>query len=88
MSMDNSLFQALFGCQHRKTTFPLTPIRLARKGSPVSESKAQTYIACLECGKELTYDWDKMQRVRTNRLPSSILAFRRLASQLRLTSAS
>jgi hypothetical protein len=89
MDMDNSLLQALFGCLHRNTTFPLTPIRRGRHASsPAKESQAQTYIACLDCGKELAYDWDKMQRVKTDRLGRSVLAFRRLATHLRLHSAS
>lgn len=25
-----------------------------------------TYVACLECGTELAYDWNKMQLVRTS----------------------
>ena len=89
MGMDNPLLEALFGCLHRKTTFPLTPVRRIRNGSlQVTEPKAETYVACLDCGKELPYDWTKMQRVRTTWLTGSVLAFRRLASQLRLTSAS
>jgi hypothetical protein len=89
MDMHNPLLPALFGCLHRKTTFPQTPIRRIRNASSsVTEAKAQTYIACLDCGKELPYDWDKMQRIRVTYLTSSILAFRRLATQLRLTSAS
>jgi hypothetical protein len=59
MYMDNSLLQAVFGCAHRKTTFPLTPIRrggIAARSN--TEPKAQTYIACLDCGKELPYDWE------------------------------
>ena len=88
MGMHNPLLQALFGCLHSKTTFPLTPIRRGRNASlPVTESTAQTYIACLECGKELPYDWEKMQRIKTAPLTRSILVFRRLATQLRLRSA-
>jgi hypothetical protein len=84
MYMTNSLLQALFGCLHSNTTFPLTPIR---RGRNASSPVAQTYIACLECGKELPYDWEKMQRVKTVRVARPILAFRRLATQLRLRSA-
>jgi hypothetical protein len=87
MDMHNSLLQALFGCLHRKTTFPLTPIRRSKNAS-LPESRSQTYIACLECGKELPYDWENMQRVKTARLARPIVVFRRLATQLRLRSAS
>jgi hypothetical protein len=89
MSMHYSLLQALFGCLHSKTTFPLTPIRRGRNASSLAlESPVQTYIACLECGKELPYDWEKMQRVKTAHFSRSIIVFRRLATQLRLRSVS
>lgn len=89
MGMHNSLLQALFGCQHGNTTFPLTPIRRSRNTSALTlESPAQTYIACLDCGQELPYDWEKMQRVKTARLSRSISTFRRLATQRRLRSVS
>lgn len=40
----------LFGCSHRRTTFPLT--------------KKRTYVVCLECGREFQYDWQKMRIMR------------------------
>src|SRR6266536_1895301 len=65
--MNNSLFQALFGCTHRKTTFPLTPVRRgATTALPVGEPRGQTYIACLECGKELLYNWESMRRIKSS----------------------
>jgi hypothetical protein len=87
--MDNSLFQALFGCAHRKTTFPQTPIRRGRIATKSNmESKAQTYISCLDYGKELPYDWDKMRKIKNSRLANPIQALRRAASGFRLRSAS
>ena len=41
---------ALFGCSHQRTTFPLT---LARE--------SRTYVTCLDCGKEFDYDWKQMR---------------------------
>lgn len=49
------LIDALFGCSHRRTTFPITPIR--RFGS----RKKATYIVCLDCGKEFGYNWQQMK---------------------------
>jgi hypothetical protein len=49
--MIQSILNAVFGCSHRRTTFPLTP---GRSGS-------RTYVACLECGKEFAYDWAAMR---------------------------
>ena len=54
--MTDSLFNILFGCSHRRTTFPLTPARTSGSGP------AQTYVVCLDCGKQFTYDWKSMQR--------------------------
>jgi hypothetical protein len=54
--MLNSLFGSLFGCSHKRTTFPLTPGRLA-----AGHARNETYVACLDCGKEFSYDWKNMQ---------------------------
>jgi hypothetical protein len=43
----------LRGCAHRRTTFPIT-------------LQSETYIACLECGRHLPYDWTAM-RVTSHR---------------------
>jgi hypothetical protein len=51
-----SLFNTvLFRCGHRRTTFPLTPARKTGAGP------AQTYVVCLDCGKQFTYDWKSMR---------------------------
>ena len=52
----DTLFNIFFHCSHRRTTFPLTP---ARK---VGAGPSQTYVVCLDCGKQFTYDWKTMQR--------------------------
>jgi len=87
MGMNDSPLQHLFGCRHHKTTFPLTPAR--RKATlSTAESIPQTYVACLDCGKELAYDWDKMRRIKSSALSRSRLALRRFASPFRLPFAS
>jgi hypothetical protein len=48
--MLNSILEVLFGCGHQTTTFPLTPRR-----------KRDTYVVCLDCGKEFSYDWKAMR---------------------------
>ena len=53
----------LFGCSHRNTSFPITRRSGSRPGAP-----AQTYVVCLECGKELPYSWDEMRIVKRPRL--------------------
>ena len=47
----------LFGCSHRRTTFPLTP---SRKVGFVN-SHHGTYVACLDCGQEFAYEWQAMK---------------------------
>jgi hypothetical protein len=42
---------SLFGCQHRRTTFPQRP------GGKTGEA----YVACVDCGKRFTYDWEQMR---------------------------
>src|SRR5436190_17801851 len=85
--MGGSLFEALFGCTHSRTTFPLTPLLHSRK-MEVVPSEPRTYVACLECGKELPYDWQTMRRIKTPRLGRMTLSFRRIGSHFRLRSAS
>jgi hypothetical protein len=53
--MINAIIQALFGCHHTRVTRPITAIR--KGGSPGGE----TTVACLDCGKQLTYDWNHMR---------------------------
>ena len=50
----------LFGCAHQHCTFPITA---KKQGAalPEGESCRNTYIVCLDCGKEFSYDWQKMK---------------------------
>ena len=58
--MLQSLVNSLFGCSHRRTTFPLTPTRKTG-GFQASATRLGTYVTCLDCGKELAYDWTEMR---------------------------
>lgn len=52
----------LFGCHHKRTSFPITLPERARKVSvPYATSAHRTYITCLDCGTELPYSWDDMK---------------------------
>jgi len=53
--MINAIFQTLFGCHHRRLTRPITPV--PKPGVPSGE----TYVVCLECGKQFAYDWNHMR---------------------------
>jgi hypothetical protein len=54
-----SLFNSLFGCSHKRTTFPITPTR--KSALPASPARMGTYVACLDCGKEFRYNWKEMR---------------------------
>jgi hypothetical protein len=47
------LFDLLFGCPHRCLTRPMTT---TERGGP-----RQTYVVCLDCGRRLAYDPEKMR---------------------------
>jgi len=51
----------LFGCSHKRYSFPLT-IRGKRGGSQAA-SATGTYVVCLDCGQEFPYDWEEMKLV-------------------------
>jgi hypothetical protein len=59
------LMDALFGCWHSHYSFPIT----VRQGSRRNRAAmlTGTYVVCLECGKELPYDWQEMRIVSENR---------------------
>jgi hypothetical protein len=53
-----TILDAIFGCWHKRTTFPQTN----RKGQRRSgNAQRGTYVVCLDCGKEFAYDWQKMR---------------------------
>ena len=53
--MIDSLVNLLFRCSHRRLTRPFAPITKA--GQPHSQS----YVVCLECGKQFEYDLNEMR---------------------------
>jgi len=57
------LYDAFFGCWHSRYSFPIT----VRSGSRRSQaaSLTGTYVVCLDCGKELPYDWNEMRVIAT-----------------------
>ncbi len=53
--MIDSLLNLLFRCGHRRLTRPVAPITKA--GQPHSQS----YVVCLDCGKQFEYDLSEMR---------------------------
>ncbi len=65
-----NVVDALFGCWHRNYTFP----RSIRRGERSTVSSVTgTYVVCLDCGKELPYDWNSMKVVSVPQEPSGRL---------------
>ena len=59
--MFDSMLDALFGCSHRRTTFPLTPARRTGFVASSGHSRKGPYVVCLDCGKEFDYNWQDMR---------------------------
>lgn len=57
--MFSRLMDVMFGCRHSRYSFPMT----IRAGARRSQAAARvgTYVSCLDCGKELSYDWQTMR---------------------------
>jgi hypothetical protein len=53
--MIDSVLNLLFRCSHARLTRPVTPVTKA--GVP----SGQSYVVCLECGKQFAYDLDEMR---------------------------
>jgi len=55
------LFDMVFGCSHKRCSFPIT-VRGKLRRSPAA-SVTGTYVVCLDCGQEFPYDWNQMKLV-------------------------
>jgi len=53
--MIDSVLNLLFRCPHRRLTRPVTPV--SREGQP----QGDTYVVCLDCGKQFRYDTKEMR---------------------------
>jgi hypothetical protein len=49
----------LYGCSHRRTTFPIT-LRAGLSVDGQQSTQAETYVVCVECGRHFAYDWTTM----------------------------
>lgn len=59
------LFDVIFGCSHKRCSFPIT-VRGKLRRSPAA-SVTGTYVVCLDCGQEFPYDWNAMKMVEPER---------------------
>jgi len=62
------LFDMVFGCSHKRCSFPIT-VRGKLRRSPAA-SVTGTYVVCLDCGQEFPYDWNQMKLVDTQSSPA------------------
>ena len=53
--MIDNLLNLLFRCPHRRITRPITPVNKA------GVRDGDTYVVCLECGKQFVYDLNEMR---------------------------
>jgi len=53
-----------FSCGNKNLSFPITK-KPGQRLLPAAQLTG-TYVACLDCGREMPYDWNKM-KVLTNR---------------------
>jgi hypothetical protein len=76
--MVSRIFDALFGCWHKHYSFPITVKKGRRSAAALLTG---TYVVCLDCGRELAYDWKEMRVVEVDeeRAPVSSLATKQAA---------
>jgi len=55
------LFDSVFGCRHGHYSFPITLRHSSIKADVPAAALTGTYVACLDCGRELPYDWRQMK---------------------------
>jgi hypothetical protein len=55
--MLTSLLNVMFGCSHKRTTFPIT----LRSQTSAGGTRKGAYVVCLECGREFPYNWNEMR---------------------------
>ena len=63
--MISRLVDAFFGCWHTHYSFPITVRRGAQRSRAASVTG--TYVVCLDCGKEMPYDWKDMKVLTSQR---------------------
>jgi hypothetical protein len=61
------LLDMVFGCSHKRCSFPIT-VRGKLRRSPAA-SVTGTYVVCLDCGQEFPYDWNQMKLMDAQKAP-------------------
>ncbi len=58
-----NLLESVFGCWHNRYSFPIT---VRSRFRSQAANLTGTYVVCLDCGKELPYDWEEMKVIRSS----------------------
>lgn len=53
----------VFGCRHNRYSFPIT---VRSRSRSQAAALTGTYVACLDCGKDLPYDWEDMKVISSS----------------------
>ncbi|MBV9342839.1 MAG: hypothetical protein JO159_18395 [Acidobacteria bacterium] len=64
------ILDSLFRCMHRRYSFPIT----LKQNPSARAAGIRTYVVCLDCGKELPYDWDEMRIVKPGSEPVAVVS--------------
>ena len=76
-----SIVDKLFGCSHKKYSFPRST-KSGQRRSPAA-ALTGTYVVCLDCGKEFPYDWQEMKVLDTRPAQKKALAAKAAADTVR-----
>ena len=68
--MLSKMLDAMFGCWHSRYSFPIT-VRASSRRSGAAAARTGTYVVCLDCGKEFSYDWHAMKVIEPRRKESA-----------------
>jgi hypothetical protein len=60
--MLTKILDTVFGCAHSHYSFP----RTVRSRRATAARLTGTYVVCLDCGKEIAYDWTNMTVVKSS----------------------
>ncbi len=67
--MFSRILDVFFGCTHGHISFPITIKKGARSRAAFPTG---TYVVCLDCGKEMPYDWKQMKIVSGEVKPAAV----------------
>ena len=64
--MIDTVLNLLFRCAHRRLSRPITPRNVGEISS------FETYVVCLECGKQFAYNWADGRTLKDDRHAAAV----------------